>query len=282
MGSLEPSANSVRAPNRTANETPSSPDGDAGLYRELKAYLACRSRGVDPPGPLADAWNRFYRLYTPRIWAFLIRSGLQEADREDCLQDVWTKVVAVLDHLPYEPRSGQLATWLMTVARNTTVDSIRRRQHVWVGLDQAKLPVLARDPEPATEMERREMQARVRSVLVQLSERVSAISYGVLYQRGIEGRTCAEVADALRLTPGQVRFRFHRMKRVFRGLLGRAADAPRFGCDSARRESEQANRILAQHRTPRAIKSQKHTTCPRGRSCGHGLARLPVPGGRIR
>jgi RNA polymerase sigma-70 factor (ECF subfamily) len=247
MGHLEASDNSVRAPGRTRNETPAFPDGDEGSYGKLKAYLDCRSRGVDPPGPLADAWDRFYRSSTPRIWAFLTRTGLQEADRQDCLQDVWTAAVAHLGNLAYEPRGGQLSTWLMTVARNTAFDSIRYHHRVWVGLDQAKFPLPARDPEPAAEIERRAMQARVRSILLELSERVSALSYRVLYQRGIEGRSCAEVADALRLTPDQVRFRFHRMKRKFRELFERSADALAFEPESERRENEKAKRIPAQH-----------------------------------
>ena len=32
---------------------------------EIKAYLDCRSRGVDPPPPLAEAWEGFYGFYAP-------------------------------------------------------------------------------------------------------------------------------------------------------------------------------------------------------------------------
>ncbi len=30
------------------------------FLEEIKAYLDCRSRGVDPPPPLAEAWEGFY------------------------------------------------------------------------------------------------------------------------------------------------------------------------------------------------------------------------------
>jgi hypothetical protein len=51
------------------------------LCDKLQAYLGCRSLSVDPPPSLADAWDRFYDFYTPRIRGFLNRTGLPEADR---------------------------------------------------------------------------------------------------------------------------------------------------------------------------------------------------------
>jgi hypothetical protein len=45
----------------------------------------------------------------------------------------------------------------------------------------------------------------------------------VLYQRFIDGRTSAQVADAMGITPEQVRFRVHRMKQKFRELFERSS-----------------------------------------------------------
>ena len=216
-------------------------------FGELKAYLECRSRKVDPPAPLVAAWERFYGTYRTRIRAFLGRSGLQEADREDCLQDVWKEAVARLGHLSYDPGDGRLWAWLKTVARNHAVDTIRRRRHVWVGLDGDKIAVEDPGSEPAAECERRWTQGLVRGVLAELSEQLSMTSFAVLYQRGIEGRTSAEVAEALGLTPEQVRFRYHRVKRKFRDLIEGSAAPDRFEGDGARFGERRATRIPAQH-----------------------------------
>jgi RNA polymerase sigma factor (sigma-70 family) len=227
MAILAVAADMRRDASHPGRSAPPLPDGDWGLYRGLKAYLECRTRKIDPPAQLVDTWDCFYALYTPRIRAFLSRSGLQAADREDCLQDVWMAVVTRLGHLRFEPRRGCLSAWLMTVARSRTVDWIRRRRHIWVGLDEDNVPVAARGPEPSAECERRSTQALVRSVLAELSGQVSASSFSVFYQRGIEGRTNAEIADTLGLTPEQVRFRYHRMKRKFRDLFEGSADPGR-------------------------------------------------------
>jgi DNA-directed RNA polymerase specialized sigma24 family protein len=122
------------------------------------------------------------------------------------------------------------------VARNRAVDTIRRRQHLWVGLNGDKVALVDPDSEPAAACERRWTQALVRSVLTELSEQVSATSFSVLYQRGIEAQTSAEVADTLGLTPQQVRFRYHRVKRKFRDLLEGSASPDAFEGDGDRLE----------------------------------------------
>ncbi len=66
------------------------------------------------------------------------------------------------------------------------------------------------------------MREQIRAVLAELSARVSARSYQVLYQRRIEGRTVAEIALALGMTPEQVRVRDYRMRQRFRELFVRS------------------------------------------------------------
>src|SRR5262249_13401906 len=143
---------------------------------------------------------------------------LPDADREDCLQEVWVEVVAHLGRFQHDPRRGRLSTWLTTLARNKAADSIRRRsRHPSQPLEEGDaLALLDPVPGPVADCERRWTQARVRGALEGLAERVSECSFRVLYLRYIEGRTVAEIADVVGLTPEQVRLRAHRMKRRFR------------------------------------------------------------------
>jgi RNA polymerase sigma-70 factor, ECF subfamily len=193
---------------------------------QIKAYLDCRSRGVPPPAALTQAWEGFYGFYAPRIRAFLKRWCLSEADRNDCLQDVWHEVVVRFVRFRHDPRRAQFSTWLMTLARNKAVDAIRRRnRHVLESLG-GDAATAAQDPgpDPAAQYERGRVLAQVRGVLAELSRQVSPTSYRVVYLRWIEGRPAAEVAAALALTPEQVRFRTCRLKRKVRELLERAGD----------------------------------------------------------
>ena len=229
---MEPMARLTQSPSSSGNGSRSGqgstdpPLDEADLYVKLRAYLECRSQNVDPSSPLAEAWARFYDLYAPRIRAFLRRFGLPEADREDCLQDVWSKVIAHLAGLTYDPRRARLSTWLLTVARNRAVDAIRRRRR---SADPIEDPTVIVDSGlgPAADYDRLSTQDRVRIVLTELSAEVSSLSFQVLYLRTIEGCTTAEVADTLGLTPEQVRFRFHRAKHKFRDLYEHSVDPDR-------------------------------------------------------
>ena len=191
---------------------------------ESKAYLESRSRGVEPPPPLAEAWKRLYEFYAPRIRVFLRKRGLQDEDVKDCAQDVWKEVVAKLAHFHPDRTRAQLSTWMMTLARNKAVDSIRRRnRHTSWPLDDNDVGVPPDpNPGPAAEYERRRTLVEVQRVLAELASQVSPASFQVLYLRWIEGLPTAEVAAALELTPQQVRFRTHRMKQKFRHLLERS------------------------------------------------------------
>lgn len=199
---------------------------DAALCEQLKAYLECRSRNVDPPAPLVEAWDRFYLLHTPKIRAFLRKSGLSEVDQEDCLQCVWGEVVEHLAALPYNPRRARLSTWLLTVARNRSVDMLRRRRRLSSGLGESMNAVVDPRPGPIAAYERRSTWGHVERALAELSEQVSELNFQVFQQRMFDDRTVAEVAATLDLTPEQVRFRLHRMKRKFRELFDRSIGSP--------------------------------------------------------
>ena len=267
-----PSATSDRSRPEGSQASPRDTDRDEELCGQLKDYLACLSRNLDPPSTLAESWDRFYAINTPRIWAFLRRCGLAAADREDCLQEVWGEVIVHLPDLPYDPKRGRLSTWLITVARNRAVDMIRRRRRLAEGMDDDAFAVVDSGPSPADDCERHSMQERVRSAVIELSEEVPPVSQ-VFYQRTIEERTTDEVADKLGLTAEQVRSRLHRTKQKFRDLFERFATSPARRRDaSVGRRSEIANSRATRRAVVRITFSRSkltHITTEKNGSVSH-------------
>jgi RNA polymerase sigma factor (sigma-70 family) len=74
-----------------------------------------------------EAWREFVAQYSPMIFAWCRRWGLQEADAEDITQMVLLKLTQKMTDFAYDPRRSFRA-WLKAVAHNTLCD-FRRSNH---------------------------------------------------------------------------------------------------------------------------------------------------------
>jgi RNA polymerase sigma-70 factor (ECF subfamily) len=74
----------------------------------------------------AIAWERFVALYTPLLFQWLRRSGLNDDDAADLVQDVLAKLVVEMPRFDYDP-SKSFHGWLRTVAMNCRRDLIKRK-----------------------------------------------------------------------------------------------------------------------------------------------------------
>src|SRR5947209_13312864 len=58
-----------------------------------------------------ESWPRFVKLYTPLLFYWARRLGLQEPDAADLVQDVFTALVQKLPQFEYDPDRG-FRSWL--------------------------------------------------------------------------------------------------------------------------------------------------------------------------
>ncbi len=72
------------------------------------------------------AWDRFVELYTPLLFAWTQRIGLQETDAADLVQDVFTLLIHKLPDFVYD-RGKSFRGWLRTVALNQWRSDQRRK-----------------------------------------------------------------------------------------------------------------------------------------------------------
>ncbi|MCC5987664.1 MAG: sigma-70 family RNA polymerase sigma factor [Pararhodobacter sp.] len=70
------------------------------------------------------AFAALFGHFAPRVKAFLIKSGTEPAQAEECMQDVmatlWQKAYL------FDPARAGVATWVFTIARNRRIDLLRR------------------------------------------------------------------------------------------------------------------------------------------------------------
>ncbi len=72
-----------------------------------------------------EAWARFVELYTPLIFDWCRRTGLQVADAADLTQDVFSKLLLELPEFSYNQEKSFRA-WLRTLTLNLWRDRQRR------------------------------------------------------------------------------------------------------------------------------------------------------------
>ncbi len=71
------------------------------------------------------AWDTFFELYTPLLFIWARRWGLQESDAADLVQDVLLLLLRKLPDFDYQ-RSGTFRGWLRVVLRNKWLERKRR------------------------------------------------------------------------------------------------------------------------------------------------------------
>ena len=76
----------------------------------------------------AEAWEQFVAIYTPLIYWFCCRQGLQEADAADVSQEVMRAVVRAMETFEYDPKRGKFRNWLLTVVRSKMNNLLASRQ----------------------------------------------------------------------------------------------------------------------------------------------------------
>ena len=91
-----------------------------------RATLLLRVRDAEN----AAAWEQFVEIYTPLIFGFCRKRGLQDADAADLAQDVMRAVARAIGKFDYQPEQGTFRSWLFTITRNkfNTFLDRRRRQ----------------------------------------------------------------------------------------------------------------------------------------------------------
>ena len=71
------------------------------------------------------AWEEIVHSFSRRVYNLAYRFTGRHEQAEDLTQEVFVRVYRSLDQ--YDPQAGDLANWLMRLARNLVIDDYRRR-----------------------------------------------------------------------------------------------------------------------------------------------------------
>jgi RNA polymerase sigma-70 factor (ECF subfamily) len=155
-----------------------------------------------------DAWRQFVALYTPLVYRFARRRGLQDADAADLAQDVLRAVAVAASHLEYDPQRGSFRGWLFGVARHKLSDFLAKQERQCQGSGDTSAQIrLMEHPAPAAEAalwdqeyERRLFEWAAEQVRGGFTDQ----TWQAFWQTAVEGREAKETAAALGMTLGAV------------------------------------------------------------------------------
>ena len=74
-----------------------------------------------------SALSILYANYSPALFGVIIRIVDSQENAEDVLQEVFVKIWKNINS--YNPTKGKLYTWLLNIARNAAIDSLRLKDH---------------------------------------------------------------------------------------------------------------------------------------------------------
>lgn len=152
----------------------------------------------------AAAWMEFCEVYERAIYRLAVGYGLQDADAREVSQEVLIRVSRQV-HLFDPAGRGKFRSWLATIARNATLDQLRKnsRRHV-VGSPQAEqaLETLENSLQQSFETESRREQFRW--ACEQLQPQVSPQSWRAFWLTAVDGLSADVVAQQLSLSVGAV------------------------------------------------------------------------------
>lgn len=156
----------------------------------------------------AGAWERIVREYSRSVYKLAYRFTNRHESAEDLTQEVFIRIYRSLEQ--YDPALGDLANWLMRLARNLIIDDYRKRRRQPTDtsddLDDHMHHLSGSFESPQRNIERQERSLQVRAAIEKLSPELREC----VILRDIDELSYQEIVDRLKIPEGTVKSRINR------------------------------------------------------------------------
>ena len=202
------------------------PPGASEPRRRTSLTLLQRLRANEP-----DAWQTLVLLYTPLLYHWCARAGLQGADADDVLQEVFRAVAAHLGGFRRDRPGDSFRGWLRAVTRSMILLHFRKsgRQPQGSGgtdafaqLQEVADPTAA-PPDDADTGAATETDGLRRRALELVQGQFEERTWQMFWRTFVDERSPVDVAAEMGATPAAVRKAksrvLHRLKEEFADLI---------------------------------------------------------------
>jgi RNA polymerase sigma-70 factor (ECF subfamily) len=185
-------------------------------------------------GGSEEAYRHLLEQYQRPVFSVIVRMVRDYGLAEDLTQETFIKAFRALDSFD---RKRKFSSWLFSIAHNTTIDHLRRKQVPTVSLEPAgddsessslAFLAVATDPSPEQRVEHSELAAALEVALSGLRPEYSE----VLVLRFQQGLAYEEISEVTGLALGTVKTHLYRARKALAEALAQAGwDPGRFAGD---------------------------------------------------
>jgi len=156
---------------------------------------------------VAERFERLFREYRGRVFAFALRFTGNREDALDLTQDVFLKVYTALERNGIQRESA----WIYRIATNTCIDWLRRRRREGLRCGM-EVEILDSRWEESKEKEARDL-------LKEALKSLSPTHRRVILLRWLKGLSYREIAEKMGCSLGTVMSRLHYARKYLRHYL---------------------------------------------------------------
>lgn len=150
------------------------------------------------------AWSEFVRLYQPVIFNFARRQGLQDADANDVVQLVLTRVARKARTWDPDQGRGSFRGWLAITVRNLAIDHFRAQQRRPGQLPEAMNPAEAARCDEAQSFDWEQRRSLFHWAADRVRLEFQPSTWSAFWQTAVQQRGVPEVAAELQMSPGAI------------------------------------------------------------------------------
>jgi RNA polymerase sigma-70 factor, ECF subfamily len=172
---------------------------------ETRASLIVRLRDASD----VAAWDEFVSIYGPLVFRMAMRQGLQAADADDVVQQVFATVAQSAHQWLEKPQRGRFRSWLLTIARNIAIKTLTRRPYGGVGLG-GESPhgtlneIVATESPMSSQFDLEYSREVYRWAAERVRDSVASSTWNAFHLTHVAGVSIAEAATQLNISVGNV------------------------------------------------------------------------------
>ena len=172
---------------------------------DTRASLIVRLRDQED----RDAWDEVMAIYGPLVFRMAIRQGLQRADAEDVVQQVFTAIFQSVEKWLEQSERGRFRNWLIGIGRNVALNMLNRKPKGVIGVGgtegHEKLGRLnAAEDELASEFDIEYLREVYRWAAQRVQADVDPKTWETFRLTHVDGVSISEAAKLLDIGVGQV------------------------------------------------------------------------------